>query len=79
MALVEVRAAGVAYDRLAMRQVQVVEFASVTKTYGCAHIPARKFVSIALFGRAVVRAECQSSKLAVEERRASGREMCVSA
>lgn len=74
---IEVEAAGVGYRGLAVRQIQIVECASVTEAYACSRIPAGEVILIALLGSTTVRAERQRPALFVEQVAASRNKMCL--
>jgi len=74
---IKIRFADVGYGSLAIREIEIVECASIMKPHTCSRIPVAKLVPIALFGTTVVRAERQRSTLVVKEAVTIRNEICL--
>ena len=79
VALIEVAVAGVGYDAVALRQIQVMECSSVAKAHERTPILGGKFIAIALLGQTLVCAELKLAALVVEQGSADRCEMCLTA
>jgi hypothetical protein len=69
----------VGYDSFALREVEVVECASITKPHACSLITAWKIVPVALLDRSMVRAESQRPALVVKQAAAVSDELRLAA